>query len=115
MMTSLILVCTLTQWKRDLNLMLMTPTGLGIIFSAANFVLANSTTFIYSENGANLAISFTVAADSGDLAFCLSAQADHDWVGFGIGTHMKDSLMFIAYRTKNGTGKKSDTGGCKSC
>ena len=84
--------------------MLISLTDLGIFSLTAVSASTNSTTFIYPQDG--VTISFSAAVDAGDVAFRLSAPADHDWVAFGIGGQMKNSLIFIAYPTKNGTGKK---------
>lgn len=70
---------------------------------------ANSSTFIYKESDqgiANVTVTLTAAADTGDLAFRVAAPAQYDWVAIGIGAQMKGALMFIAYATKNGSGKR---------
>ena len=93
------------EHARKRILMFISLTDLGIFSLTTVSALTNSTTFIYPQDEANITISFSAAADTGDVAFRLSAPADHDWVAFGIGGQMKNSLMFIAYPTKNGTGK----------
>jgi hypothetical protein len=67
---------------------------------------ASSSTFTYEQGFANLTLTLTAAADTGDLAFRLAAPAQYDWVAIGIGAQMKGALMFIAYATKNGSGKQ---------
>jgi hypothetical protein len=63
----------------------------------------NASTFIYSEAVANLTLSLTAVAETGDLWFTLNAPGEYDWVGVGIGPEMKGALTFVTYPAKNGT------------
>jgi hypothetical protein len=76
-----------------------------LLLAAGTANAANSSTFIYTQSGANVTLTLTAAADTGDLAFRVAAPAQYDWVAIGIGAQMKGALMFIAYATKNGSGK----------
>jgi hypothetical protein len=53
---------------------------------------------------ANITFTVTAVADTSDLIFRLSAPAEYDWVAIGVGTSMKDALIFMVYPAKNGTG-----------
>ncbi len=63
----------------------------------------NASTFIFSDAVANLTLSLTAVAETGDLWFRLAAPAEYDWIGVGIGPHMKGALTFVTYPSKNGT------------
>jgi hypothetical protein len=63
----------------------------------------NASTFVFRSDAATLSLSLTAVAQTGDLFFNLSAPADYDWVGFGIGDRMQGALTFIAYPAKNGS------------
>jgi hypothetical protein len=64
----------------------------------------NSSTFVYSQEVANITFTLTAVADTSDLIFRLSAPAEYDWVAIGVGASMKDALIFMVYPAKNGTG-----------
>ena len=64
----------------------------------------NSSTYFYAADGSNITFTLTAAADTGDLFFRLVGPGDYDWISIGVGSSMKNSLFFIAYPTKNGTG-----------
>lgn len=87
---------------------MMLPGFFLLILAAGSALFAratpqNASTFIFSESAANLNLSLTAVAETGDLWFRLSAPADYDWVGVGIGAKMKGALTFVTYPTKNGT------------
>jgi hypothetical protein len=63
----------------------------------------NASTFIYADTAANLTLSLTAVAETSDLWFRLSAPAEYDWIGVGIGSEMKGALTFVTYPSKNGT------------
>ena len=63
----------------------------------------NASTFVFSETVANLTLSLTAVAQTGDLWFRLEAPAEYDWVAIGIGSQMKGALTFVTYPSKNGT------------
>lgn len=63
----------------------------------------NASTFIFSETVANITLSLTSVASTGDLWFRLAAPAEYDWVAIGIGPQMKGALTFVTYPAKNGT------------
>jgi hypothetical protein len=89
---------------------MLTDTGFLISILAAGSALfgrvaaqQNASTFIFTETVANITLSLTAVAQTGDLWFRLSAPAEYDWVAIGIGPEMKGALTFITYPTKNGT------------
>lgn len=47
----------------------------------------------------------TLIRDVGDLYFHFETPAENSWGAIGIGSEMKNSLMWIFYRSKNNTGK----------
>lgn len=65
---------------------------------AATFVFRSSSTdqtFVFALNAVKA---------TGDLYFHLEAPAGQAWAAVGIGSEMKDSLVFAAYASENGTG-----------
>lgn len=89
---------------------MLTSTGFIISILAAGSALfgrvaaqQNASTFIFTETVANLTLSLTAVAQTGDLWFRLSAPAEYDWVAIGVGHEMKGALTFITYPTTNGT------------
>jgi len=89
--------------------LLMTLLGFFLLILAAGSALfaratpQNASTFIFDESDANFTLSLTAVAETRDLWFRLSAPAEYDWVGVGIGANMKGALTFVTYPTKNGT------------
>ncbi|KAF2664617.1 CBD9-like protein [Microthyrium microscopicum] len=69
---------------------------------AAPVVAINSSTYIYAQNGANITVSLTAAADTNDLYFRISAPGAYDWVSVGVGASMKGAFTLIAYPNKKG-------------
>ncbi|KAF2138353.1 iron reductase domain protein [Aplosporella prunicola CBS 121167] len=70
---------------------------------------ANSTdpaysTFVHEPkpNSGNFTFSLTAVKESNDLYMHLFAPATYEWVGVGIGKHMKDAVMFIIYHDSSG-------------
>ena len=61
-------------------------------------------TFVHNTGSGSLAFAVTVAKNGGDMFFHLEAPAEYSWVGVGTGEKMDGSLMWIAYRSGNGTG-----------
>lgn len=76
-----------------------------LAFLTAQVASLNSSTYVFSEQGANLTFTITAAADTGDLFFRFIAPGGYDWVSIGIGESMKSALMFVAYPGKNGSCK----------
>jgi hypothetical protein len=79
---------------------------LALLLSIARCDPLSSSTYMYSESGANLTFTVTAAADTNDLFFKLSAPGNYDWISVGFGTQMAGAVMFVAYPTKNGTGTR---------
>jgi hypothetical protein len=65
-----------------------------------------SSVFVYSyaPDATSFVFALSVDAPNGDVYFHLSAPSGNSWAGVGIGSEMKESLFFIAYASKNGTG-----------
>jgi hypothetical protein len=66
--------------------------------TAATFVfnsLSTDQTFVFALNSVQ---------STGDLFFHLEAPAGQAWAAVGIGSEMKDALIFAAYASENGTG-----------
>ncbi|EKG13106.1 Cytochrome b561 eukaryote [Macrophomina phaseolina MS6] len=64
-------------------------------------------TFLYSDNprAGNLTFSLTAvpaADDDVDFYMHLSAPADYQWVGVGVGRRMKNALIFLVYHDSHG-------------
>ncbi|KAK5123004.1 hypothetical protein LTR85_003570 [Meristemomyces frigidus] len=78
--------------------------------SAADDSDSNSTTpaavFRYDSSTSDSDFVFALNVDqtSGDLYMHMSAPAGNQWMAAGIGSQMKDALMFVAYPSKNGSG-----------
>ena len=85
-----------------------------ILFAAAHvavqaFAAANSSdasTFVFRSSSTDQTFVFALNAvkATGDLFFHLEAPAGQAWAAVGIGSEMKDSLIFTAYASENGTG-----------
>lgn len=66
---------------------------------------AAASTFVYQNSGTDNDFIFALnAAENGDLFFHLSAPSSSSWVAVGIGSQMKDALIFIAYPNATGDG-----------
>lgn len=68
---------------------------------------SNNASAVFVYNGSDdTEFIFALNADksTGDLYFHLSSPAGNTWVGVGIGSEMKDALMFIAYPSDNEQG-----------
>ena len=89
--------------------------GLKHLLSAAAHVAvqalaANNTsdaaTFVFRSSSTDQTFVFALNAveETGDLYFHLEAPAGQAWAAVGIGSEMKDSLIFAAYASENGTG-----------
>lgn len=66
---------------------------------------ATSSVFVYNgTSGEQFVFALNVEQDTGDLYMHMSCPAGNSWMGVGIGDEMKDSLMFVAYASSNGSG-----------
>ncbi|KAF2764436.1 CBD9-like protein, partial [Teratosphaeria nubilosa] len=65
-----------------------------------------SAVFVYNDEQSNEQFVFAYAVDStgNDIYIHMSAPAGNAWMAVGAGSSMKDTLMLIAYASKNGTG-----------
>lgn len=66
---------------------------------------SSTSTFVHNIGSGSIAFAVTVAKDDEDIFFHLEAPAEYSWFGVGTGEKMDGSLMWIAYRNGNGTGK----------
>lgn len=73
--------------------------------SAVKAVNNTSSEFFYTSGYANLSLSLTAVAETGDIFFRWLAPSEYDWVAFGIGNQMKGSFSVVMYTSKNGSGK----------
>ena len=60
---------------------------------------------VYQADGGLFAFAATAVKENGDFYFHLEAPARYQWVAVGAGHRMADSLIWIAYRSKDGKGK----------
>ena len=59
--------------------------------------------FVYYHGDLEYVVGIN-AVDNGDIYIHMSAPEEKQWMGVGIGSQMKDSLMIISYKSSNGTG-----------
>lgn len=73
---------------------------------AASDNATDAAVFVFNSSSTDQAFIFAVNAvkSSGDLYFHLEAPSGQAWTAVGIGSEMKDALIFAAYASKNGTG-----------
>ena len=64
---------------------------------------AASATFYLQETETQFSVNIANDSDAGDVFLYFTSPA-HSWVGVGFGETMRDSLMFILYPSRNGTG-----------
>lgn len=65
---------------------------------------SSNSTFVHNIGSGSLAFAAVTAKDAGDFFFHFEAPAEYSWVAIGTGDKMDGSLMWIAYRSGNGTG-----------
>ena len=63
---------------------------------------AKAAYFDFILNGVDEYVFALNAVDNGDIYFHMSGPVAHCWLGVGIGEHMKDSFMLVAYPSANG-------------
>ncbi|KAI4748400.1 CBD9-like protein [Aureobasidium sp. EXF-12298] len=74
-------------------------------FFTVAFAANGSSTYTYQHQGSQaFALALGLNTTSNDLYFNMSAPSTYSWFAFGIGSQMKNSLMFIGYKSSNGTG-----------
>jgi hypothetical protein len=73
-------------------------------FAAANTSEASTFVFRSSSTDQTFVFALNAVKATGDLYFHLEAPAGQAWAAVGIGSEMKDSLIFAAYASDNGTG-----------
>lgn len=84
--------CSKAVMLASLLLSSVLPTTL-----AAN---VTSSSIAFPNDDVKLAINVPSGDSKQDLYFSFEAPMDHnDWAGFGLGTQMRNSLMFVAYRS----------------
>ncbi|KAK4543294.1 hypothetical protein LTR36_005653 [Oleoguttula mirabilis] len=60
--------------------------------------------FNSSSSDGDFVFALNVEKDTGDVYMHMSAPAGNEWMAAGIGSQMKDAVIFVAYPSKNGTG-----------
>lgn len=67
---------------------------------------STAATFVFQSPSTDQTFVFALNAvqSTGDLFFHLEAPAGQAWAAVGIGSQMKDALIFAAYASENGTG-----------
>ena len=73
-------------------------------FAAGN--TSDASTFVFRSSSTDQTFVFALNAveATGDLYFHLEAPAGQAWAAVGIGSEMKDALIFAAYASENNTG-----------
>ncbi|KAK7187970.1 hypothetical protein DPSP01_003144 [Paraphaeosphaeria sporulosa] len=64
----------------------------------------SNATFVHDTGSGSVVFAVAAVKDVGDLYFHLEAPAEYSWVAVGSGEEMDGSLMWVAYRSENGTG-----------
>jgi len=85
-----------------------------VLSAAAHFAVqaigasnsSDAETFVFRSSSTDQTFVFALNAveATGDLYFHLEAPAGQSWAAVGIGSEMKDALIFAAYASENGTG-----------
>jgi hypothetical protein len=75
-----------------------------LAFAAGNTTDASTFVFRSSSSDQTFVFALNAVKATGDLYFHLEAPAGQAWAAVGIGSEMKDSLIFAAYASENGTG-----------
>jgi hypothetical protein len=67
---------------------------------------STTATFVFQSSSTDQTFVFALNAveSTGDLYFHLEAPAGQAWAAVGLGSQMKDALIFAAYASENGTG-----------
>jgi len=81
--------------------------ALSFTTEAANSSSSTSASvFVYNniQNDQQLVFALNAEQDTGDLYIHMSCPGGNSWMGVGIGSQMKDALIFVAYTSKNGSG-----------
>jgi hypothetical protein len=60
---------------------------------------------VYETVYGNITFAVTTVQDVGDMYFHIEGPAENSWVGFGVGSQMDASLIWVVYRSGNGKGK----------
>lgn len=67
--------------------------------------------FVYDLEYGNITFAATAVRETdvnkggeGDFFFHMEAPAENSWAAVGVGTGMKGALIWVLYRSKNGTG-----------
>ncbi|KAF2662027.1 iron reductase domain protein [Lophiostoma macrostomum CBS 122681] len=65
---------------------------------------SSTSVFVYNTVYGNITLAVTTVQDVGDMYLHIEGPAENSWVGFGIGTQMDASLMWVVYRSADGKG-----------
>jgi hypothetical protein len=79
---------------------------LAVIAQTAASNSSTAATFVFNSPSTDQTFVFALNAvqSTGDLFFHLEAPAGQAWAAVGMGSEMKDALIFAAYASENGTG-----------
>ncbi|CAD0016413.1 unnamed protein product, partial [Aureobasidium pullulans] len=79
-------------------------TLLFAFFSVA-FAANGSSTYTYQDQGSQaFSLALGLNTTGNDLHFNMTAPSTYSWFAFGVGSQMRNSMMFIGYPSANGTG-----------
>lgn len=79
-------------------------TLLFAFFSVA-FAANGSSTYTYQNQGSQaFSLALGLNTTGNDLHFNMTAPSTYSWFAFGVGSQMRNSMMFIGYPSANGTG-----------
>ncbi|THW33188.1 CBD9-like protein, partial [Aureobasidium pullulans] len=82
----------------------LSETLLFAFFSVA-FAANGSSTYTYQNQGSQaFSLALGLNTTGNDLHFNMTAPSTYSWFAFGVGSQMKNSMMFIGYPSSNGTG-----------
>ena len=59
---------------------------------------------MYETVYGNITFAVTTVQDVGDMYFHIEGPAENSWVGFGVGSQMDASLIWVVYRSGDGKG-----------
>lgn len=85
-----------------------TPTDSSLGWLLTVLADVPSSSFIANPGNDNISLAINVPSDNNtqDLFFHFEAPSrDHMWAGFGIGSGMSGSMIFVVYRSQNNEGK----------
>ncbi|KAF2020748.1 iron reductase domain protein [Aaosphaeria arxii CBS 175.79] len=90
---------------QGLKMLSIVFAALATILSIARAESSINSSFVYNTGRTgSLAFAVVPVQYDGSLYFHLEVPAEYSWVAIGTGDQMAGSLMWVAYRSRNGTG-----------